>query len=76
VGPYNAEKRANDAFDYDLLRYLALPALVCTCDEATLVQAIERAGSWQRTWVLAITELRKLAQGAEPPQLIWPIQTG
>lgn len=76
VGPYNAEKRANDAFDYDLLRYLALPALVCTCDETTLVQAIEQAGSWQRTWVLGITELRKLAQGAEPPQLIWPIQTG
>ena len=70
--PYNPRKRVNDAFDCELLRFLAVPALVCTCDARTLVRAVEESGSWQRRWVLGPAELRTLAQGGSPPDLSWP----
>lgn len=71
-GPYNPIKRGNDAFDHDLLRYLALPALVCTCDTQTLVAAVEDSQSWQRRWILGPAELRSIANGSAPPDLSWP----
>ena len=70
--PYNPNKRANDVFDYDLLRHLALPALICTCDVKTLVTAVDQSGTWQRRWVLGPSELRNLAHGGSPPDMNWP----
>jgi hypothetical protein len=54
--PYNPVKQANDGLDVDLLRYLAVPAIVCTKDER-LQRVVAQAGSWQRRWVLLPAEL-------------------
>jgi hypothetical protein len=75
VGPYNPEKRSNDAFDHDLPRYLALPALVCTCDDATLVRSVEDAETWQRRWILGVKEFRDISRGTPAPVLAWPVKT-
>jgi hypothetical protein len=70
--PYNPKKRGNDAMDYDLLRYLALPALLCTCDERTLIAAVEQSGTWQRRWVMAPSDLQAILDGGPLPDLAWP----
>jgi len=69
--PYNSRKRANDVFDWELLRYLAVPALVCTGD-LKLMKAVEESRTWQRKWVLGPEELAHLANGAPQPELDWP----
>ena len=56
--PYNPAKKANDGLDVDLLRYLAVPAIVCTND-GRLQRILKQAGSWQRRWVLRPSELEE-----------------
>jgi hypothetical protein len=68
--PYNPVKKANDGLDVDLLRYLAVPAIVCTKDKR-LQRVVAQAGSWQRRWVLRPAELeRQVVHGSL--SLDWP----
>ncbi len=60
--PYNAGKHDHDTFDLDLLRYLALPAAVCTADRG-VHNHLAAAGAWQGAFVvtpdrLALPEVR------------------
>lgn len=51
--------------DLDLLIFLALPVLVCTCD-ARLRRLADQVGSWQASWILTPAQLASAAGGAEP----------
>jgi hypothetical protein len=55
---YNPAKHANDALDVDLLRYLAVPGILCTKDKR-LQRVLKQAGSWQMRWVLRPGELEE-----------------
>ncbi|WP_438042984.1 hypothetical protein [Sorangium sp. So ce128] len=48
---YNARKESNDVFDFDLYRYLALPAALCTSDGG-IIRDLRAAGAWQVEWVV------------------------
>lgn len=48
---YSADKNANDAFDFNLLQYLAVPAAICTQDQA-LIRNVRASRSWQAEWVV------------------------
>ena len=68
--PYNPTKKANDALDVDLLRYLAVPGIVCTKD-GRLQRVLAQTRSWQRRWVLRPSELEEqLVQ--QKLSLDWP----
>ena len=71
-GTYNPTKRGNDTFDHDLLRYLAVPNLVATCDTSTLVAAVKESGAWQLRWILSPRELEDVVNGTPAPSLVWP----
>lgn len=58
--PYNAKKNANDAFDLDLLLYLAVPAAICTQDKG-IHTALRVTKSRQRRWVVHPNELASAA---------------
>jgi hypothetical protein len=49
---YSPEKHKNDAVDIDLLRYLALPAAICTCDRRFRSLLVD-SNSWQAKWVVS-----------------------
>jgi hypothetical protein len=68
--PYNPAKHANDALDVDLLRYLAVPGILCTNDER-LQRVLEQAGSWQRCWVLRPCEIEEQVM-QKKLSLDWP----
>lgn len=53
---YNSTKHANDVFDLDLLRYLALPAAVCTEDTGIMTK-LKDARAKQRAWVVSLSDL-------------------
>jgi hypothetical protein len=48
---YNPLKNVNDSFDFDLLRYLAEPAAICTRDRR-LIATVAGAKSWQAKWIV------------------------
>jgi hypothetical protein len=68
---YNAEKRSNDALDCELLRYLAIPAAICTNDGGIHAKLAD-ARSWQAKYVVRSSDL----DGPETRALIrthrWP----
>ena len=68
---YDPVKRANDLFDLDLLKYLSFPAVVCTSD-GPLIAAVERAGSWQRRWIVRPGELADGTMRSCLVDLTWP----
>jgi hypothetical protein len=69
--PYNPEKNANTAIDVELLRYLAVPATVCSGDGG-LVGTVRSANSWQADRVLAPDELKRADAEARIRNLGWP----
>jgi hypothetical protein len=69
--PYDPAKNANDALDHPLLRYLALPAAVCTSDGG-IVADVEAARSWQRPWIVSPAELLNPDVVARVAELKWP----
>ena len=73
-GSYNPRKSSNDLFDHFLLRYLALPAAICT-DDRRLIADVGAARSWQRQWVVRPCELREPAVVAALADLSWDAAT-
>lgn len=73
--PYNAKKNKNDAFDHELLRYLALPAAICTSDGG-IMKDLRAAGSWQVAWVVSPEELGDAACRKRLRELSWPAPWG
>jgi hypothetical protein len=71
--PYNAKKKANDKFDHDLLRYLALPAAICTADTG-LITYLRDSHSWQVKWVVQPHELLVDHRRQALLNLSWPSQ--
>lgn len=71
--PYNAKKEANDVFDLDLYRYLALPAALCTSDQG-IINDVRAAGSWQADWVVTPALLADPAVRKRLLDLRWPTQ--
>ena len=64
--PYNAEKNRHDALDFDLCRYLAMPAAICTADDRFRTK-LRDAGTWQSRWVVTPDELADfLTEGLFP----------
>lgn len=72
---YDPTKNANDAFDLDLYRYLALPAAVCTGDLG-IIKDTRSAGSWQAEWVVMPEELADSATRQRLLNLTWPSRSG
>jgi hypothetical protein len=68
---YSARKHKNDAFDFDLLRYLALPAAICTCDQR-LMSVLKDAKAWQAKWVVLPEKLSTRAGRQVLADLRWP----
>lgn len=72
LAPYNPAKKKNDAVDLDLLVFLSLPVVVCTCD-ARLRRLADQAGSWQASWILTPAQLASAA-GRVELHLSWPVR--
>lgn len=68
---YNPKKNRNDLIDLELLKYLAVPAAVCTGD-AGLIAKVRDSHSWQAKWVLRPADLAKATVRAEIKNLKWP----
>ncbi|MEP6651970.1 MAG: hypothetical protein ABJA82_01345 [Myxococcales bacterium] len=69
--PYNVGKNLNDAFDFDLLRYLAVPAAICTLDRR-IKSALIDAGAWQAKWLVTPDSLLTWAGRQIVADLRWP----
>ncbi|MBK8936881.1 MAG: hypothetical protein IPM79_04320 [Polyangiaceae bacterium] len=68
---YNPVKHANDVFDVDLYRYLALPAGVCTRDRG-IIADLEAANTFQRSWVATPDELLDAGVRCRLLNMRWP----
>jgi hypothetical protein len=69
--PYNAKKNANDVFDLDLLRYLAVPAAICTADKG-IHTSLRLTKSWQRRWVVYPNDLASADVRRSVRSIQWP----
>lgn len=69
--PYNARKNRHDALDFDLCRYLAMPAAICTADDRFRTK-LRDAGTWQSRWVVTPDELADSDVRRELMHLRWP----
>lgn len=69
--PYNAKKNQNDAFDFDLYRYLALPAALCTSDKG-IFNDLCAGNAWQIQWVAKPEELLDSERRRQILDLHWP----
>lgn len=69
---YNPKKHSNDALDFDLLRYLSLPALLCVNDRRFLA-VLRDSKTWQAKWVLSPRELAQALVEGTLPSLSWPV---
>lgn len=69
--PYNPSKNVNDAFDLDLLLYLAVPAAVCTNDRR-IHTVLKDTNSWQRFWVVRFDELSSTKNRQDLITIKWP----
>lgn len=67
---YSADKHKNDSFDFDLLRYLALPAAICTCDRR-LRSVLKDSNAWQAQWVVSPEDLTTRAGRKSVAELRW-----
>jgi hypothetical protein len=72
---YNPRKDKNDALDHALLRYLALPAAICTSDGG-IGNDLRAAGAWQVAWVATPEELGDAACRKRLRELKWPAPWG
>lgn len=72
---YNPKKSKNDALDHQLLRYLALPAAICTSDSG-IGKDLRAAGAWQVEWVASPEELGDAACRKRLRELRWPAPWG
>ena len=68
---YNAKNNQNDAFDFDLYRYLALPAAICTSD-AGVFNDLRAAHTWQLDWVVKPDDLKDRERRRQILELHWP----
>jgi hypothetical protein len=68
---YNPKKNWNDLVDLELLKYLAVPAAICTGD-AGLIAKVRDSHSWQARWVLRPADLAQATVRAEIKNLKWP----
>ena len=68
---YNPEKNRNDLIDLDLLKYLAIPAAICTSD-AGLIAKVQDSRSWQAKWVLRPADLAQATVREGLKNLEWP----
>lgn len=60
-GKYKADsdKGRHDAYDFYQLKFLALPAMICTLDNR-LRNIVKETGSWQAKYLLSPGEISKL----------------
>ncbi len=72
-GPYDPEsiKKINDGIDFDLYRFLALPALV-VANDGGFFKKIENIPSYQRRWFWKPDELAAAWKRGEGPKPLWP----
>jgi hypothetical protein len=72
---YNPDKNPNDLIDLELLKYLAIPAAICTSDTG-LIAKVRDSYSWQAKWVVRPSDLAQAAVRAEIMNLEWPDVAG
>jgi hypothetical protein len=72
---YNPDKNPNDLIDLELLKYLAIPAAICTSD-AGFIAKVRDSYSWQAKWVVRPSDLAQAAVRAEIMNLEWPDVAG
>ena len=68
---YNPQKNRNDLFDHELLRYLAVPAAVCTGDLG-LIAKVRDSHSWQIGWIFQVEDLLRPDVRAGIKNMEWP----
>jgi hypothetical protein len=69
--PYNPQKNRNDLFDHELLKYLAVPASICTGD-SRLIAKVRDSRSWQVDWIVRPEDLARSEVRDRIKKLVWP----